>query len=53
VSVALSLVPLEILAEAAVRTARVGLGSAVLGVWGRSAAQLAPAQIDFALDALR
>jgi alkanesulfonate monooxygenase SsuD/methylene tetrahydromethanopterin reductase-like flavin-dependent oxidoreductase (luciferase family) len=32
-----------LLAEAAVRTERIGLGSAVLGVWGRSAGQLAMA----------
>ena len=32
-----------LLAEAAVRTTLIGLGSAVLGVWGRSAGQLAMA----------
>ena len=32
-----------LLAEAAVRTERIGLGTGVLGVWGRSAAQLAMA----------
>lgn len=34
---------MAILAEAAARTERVGVGSAVLGVWGRSAAQIAMA----------
>lgn len=34
---------MAVLAEAAARTERVGVGSAVLGVWGRSAAQIAMA----------